>query len=31
MRILISTLLVGVSLAGGTALAQRHPWVPSGM
>ena len=27
MRILVSTLLVGVCLAAQPALAQQHPWV----
>jgi hypothetical protein len=31
MRTLVGTLLVGVCLAASPALAQQHPWVPSGM
>jgi hypothetical protein len=31
MRTLVSTLLLGVCLVSGPALAQQHPWVPSGM
>jgi hypothetical protein len=30
MRTLVSTIVVGVCLVGGPALAQQHPWVPSG-
>jgi hypothetical protein len=30
MRKLVSTFLVGVSLVAGPALAQQHPWLPSG-
>jgi hypothetical protein len=31
MRTLISTILVGATLVAGPALAQQHPWVPSGV
>jgi hypothetical protein len=31
MRTLVSTLLLGVCLVASPALAQQHPWVPSGM
>lgn len=30
MRTLLGTFLVGVSLVASPALAQQHPWVPSG-
>jgi len=29
MRILVSTFVVGICLAGSPALAQQHPWVSS--
>jgi hypothetical protein len=31
MRTLVSTILVGATLVAGPALAQQHPWVPSGV
>ena len=31
MRTLVSTFLVGVCLVASPALAQQHPWLPSGM
>jgi hypothetical protein len=31
MRTFISTLVLVTSIAAGPALAQQHPWVPSGM
>jgi len=31
MRTLVSGFLVGVCLVASPALAQQHPWVPSGM
>jgi hypothetical protein len=31
MRTLVSTILVGAALVAGPALAQQHPWVPSGV
>ena len=30
MRTLVSTALVGLTLVASPALAQQHPWVPSG-
>jgi len=30
MRTLVTALLVGIPLVAGPALAQQHPWVPSG-
>jgi hypothetical protein len=30
MRTLVSTFLVGICLVAAPALAQQHPWVPSG-
>lgn len=30
MRTLTGTLLVALTLVGGPAMAQQHPWVPSG-
>ena len=29
MRTLVSTILVGISIAASPAFAQQHPWVPS--
>ena len=31
MRALVSAILVGATLVAGPAVAQQHPWVPSGM
>ena len=31
MRTVVSTILVGATLVAGPALAQQHPWVPSGV
>jgi hypothetical protein len=31
MRTLVSTILVGLGLLASPALAQQHPWVPSGV
>jgi hypothetical protein len=31
MRALVSAILVGATLVAGPALAQQHPWVPSGV
>ena len=30
MRTLLSTVLVGLTLAAAPAMAQQHPWLPSG-
>jgi hypothetical protein len=31
MRTLVGTMLVGATLVASPALAQQHPWVPSGV